>query len=246
MCQSHQVHYRYICRNVNHLRRDNKQPPTSSDHLPTHLYASRTVDFRKGRASQTITDDASRNVRVNVTLTTICIDHLQVLRAIHIKSCTTISSLNDFTIYRSHTGMIHWLPLIVPNNRFFKEPEKLRDSCVFLYESHNPVILITLGLVSRNRQTWNFFKSRVTTTSHTRKDARDRPAVSEDPTCMLLIAWQKILARSSEASVYLVQDYERSRAHDRSPRGSKCDWIRPRARQDRVLRLAGVASPTVS
>lgn len=35
--------------------------------------------------------------------------------------------------------------------------------------------------------------------------------------------------------------------HARSPRGSNCDWIRPRARQDRVLRLAGIASgPTAT
>lgn len=66
-------------------------------------------------------------------------------------------------------------------------------------------------------------------------------SLGEQPTCMLLVAWQKIPARSSEVSVYLVQDYDR--AHDRSPRASNCDWIRPRARQDRVLRLAGVASP---
>jgi len=31
-------------------------------------------------------------------------------------------------------------------------------------------------------------------------------------------------------------------SHTRSPRGSNCDWIQPRARQDRVLRPAGIAS----
>lgn len=31
-------------------------------------------------------------------------------------------------------------------------------------------------------------------------------------------------------------------SHTRSPRGSNCDWIQPRARQDRVLRSARIAS----
>lgn len=55
---------------------------------------------------------------------------------------------------------------------------------------------------------------------------------------MLLIAWQEIPARSSEASVYLVQGC--GLAIGLLEVRTATDWIRPRARQDRVLRLAGV------